>query len=73
MTDRINALIVVLEHDTRDDDMEATIAAIEQLRGVIKVSANVVGPDSYVAEQRVRYEFGRKMFEFLYPPTKPPT
>lgn len=33
MTDRFHTLTVVLEHDMRDDDAQALISAIGQLRG----------------------------------------
>ena len=38
MTDRYNALIVVLEGNVRDDDAEPLLAAIRQLCGVLSVS-----------------------------------
>ncbi|KKL47628.1 hypothetical protein LCGC14_2333650 [marine sediment metagenome] len=45
MTDRINALTVVLDHDYRDDDIESMILAIMQFRGVLAVKANVAETD----------------------------
>lgn len=41
MTDRFNALTVVLEKDIREDDAQALLSAIGQLRGVLTVSGNV--------------------------------
>ncbi len=41
MTDRLNALIVILEHDIREDDAEPIINAIQQLRGVLQVEPHV--------------------------------
>jgi uncharacterized coiled-coil protein SlyX len=68
MTDRYNALIVVLENDIRDDDAESVIAAIAQLRGVLSVQGHVVdGIDQLVAEQRVRLELQQKLREALKP------
>jgi hypothetical protein len=68
MTDRFNSFIVVLDRDLREDDAAATIAALEQIKGVIKVTPNVVDMESIVAESRVRNELGRKLWEILYPP-----
>ena len=67
MTDRYNALTVVLEHDIRSDDAQALISAIEQLRGVLSVTPNVVDISSYTAHERARHELGQKIWEVLYP------
>lgn len=68
MTDRYNALLVVLEQDIRDDDAEATIAAIRQIKGVLDVTPNVVDSGDYiVAEMRVRHELGQRLWQVLYP------
>jgi hypothetical protein len=37
MTDRITAYLVVLDEPTREDDAEATLAAIRQIKGVLTV------------------------------------
>ena len=65
MTDRLNALTVVLDGNIRTDDAEALIAAIGQLRGVLSVTGNVADIDSHVAEQRVRHALEQKLFEVL--------
>lgn len=67
MTDRYNALTVVLEKDTRDDDTESLIAAIQQLRGVMSVVGNVADPAAYMAEERAKRELGEKLWRVLYP------
>lgn len=67
MTDRFNALTVVLENDMRDDDAEALIAAIRQLRGVLSVSGNVADPSDFISQQRARHELGDKLWHVLYP------
>ncbi len=56
MTDRYNALTVVLEENIRDDDAEALISAIRQLRGVLDVKPNVADVNSMVADSRARLE-----------------
>lgn len=49
MTDRIRHLTVILEQDTREDDLEATLAAIAQIRGVDKVIPHVVQAEDRIA------------------------
>ncbi len=66
MTDRYHTLTVVLERDTRTDDVEALIAAIQQMRGVLKVSGVVSDMDSHMAEERARRELGEKLLAVLY-------
>lgn len=65
MTDRFNALTVVLERDTRDDDSESLINAIMNMRGVVSVTGNVVTTDSYVAEQRARHAVVEKLLDLI--------
>lgn len=67
MTDRYNALTVVLEKDIRDDDAEALLAAIRQLRGVLSVSGNVADMDDHIAQERVRHDLGQKLWDVLHP------
>lgn len=65
MTDRFNALAVVLEKDIREDDAQAIIAAIGQLRGVLSVSGHVSTMDSHAANERAKREIGEKLFAVL--------
>ena len=65
MTDRYNAFIVVLENDIRDDDAEATIKAIEQIKGVIRVTPYISDLTETIAESRVKHELFNKIFEIL--------
>ena len=67
MTDRYNALTVVLEKNTRDDDAEHLISAIRQLRGVLSVTGNVADSGSHIAEYRARHELGAKLIDIVYP------
>ena len=67
MTDRYNTLTVVLEKDIRDDDAEALLTAIRQLRGVLSVSGNVADLTAYMAEERAKRELGDKLWQVLYP------
>ena len=71
MTDRYNYLTVVLEKNLRSDDAADLIKAIGVLRGVLKVEPNVVSPDNWAAETRVRLELGEKLLAILFPNGKP--
>ena len=62
MTDRLNALVVVLEVDMRDDDAQPLIDAIKQLRGVLSVTGNVSDLTSTVAETRAKRELYDKVW-----------
>lgn len=57
MTTRIHALTVVLDDHIREDDAEALIAAILQLRGVFAVTTHVSDGEAYAA----RYKGLREM------------
>lgn len=63
MTDRVNALTVVLDKDYRDDDIEALADAIRQFKGVIDVSLNISNPTDHVAQSRARTELISKMMD----------
>jgi len=65
MTDRYNAFIVILENDIREDDAEATIKAIEQIKGVLRVTPNNVDLTESIAEIRVKRELYSKIIEIL--------
>lgn len=67
MTDRLNALTVVLDGDIREDDAQALMSAIRQLRGVLSVSGHVSNLDSHIAKERARHELGQKLLDVLYP------
>lgn len=65
MTDRYNALTVVLEQDIRDDDAEPLIEAIKMLKGVVDVQGNVPSVDSFVAQSRVDQKWRNHLVELL--------
>lgn len=68
MTDRFNAITVVLEKDIRDDDAEFILNAIRMIKGVLSVKGNVNdGVSEYVAKERVRREFRDKLLDIIYP------
>jgi hypothetical protein len=65
MTDRANGIVVVLDHDTRVDDLECIINAIELINGVVCAKANIADPDSFIVRERVISEMRRKIFDAL--------
>ena len=73
MTDRYDSLTVVLEDDIREDDSEALMEAIGQLRGVLTVSGNVTDPRAFIAESRAREQIRRRLFAALENPLDPST
>lgn len=58
MTDRYSGFHVVLEEDLRDDDAQATIAAIRQIKGVMAVEPVTANYEDILAKNRVRLEIG---------------
>ena len=71
MTDRINALVVTLDHDIREDDVEAVVQAIRMIKCVLRVDTNVSNIDTHVAYERARlhmHEVLRKALMGAGPP-----
>jgi len=66
MTDRINAITVVLENDTREDDAESLIGAIKLLKGVLSVTPHVVDINDYISGERAKDELRKKILKLLY-------
>jgi hypothetical protein len=67
MTDRYDALIVVLDQNIREDDAQPTINAISQIKHVLKVSPHVIDGASFIAESRIRRELIEKLFKIIQP------
>jgi hypothetical protein len=65
MSDRYNAFVVILENDIRDDDAKATIKAIEQIKGVLRVTPHIADINESIAESRVKNELFNKIFDLL--------
>ena len=65
MTDRLKGVIVTFEQDIREDDAEALIAAIQMIRGVLKVDPITANFDDEMNRSRVKYELRKKLFEAL--------
>jgi len=67
MTDRINAFLVVLDEELREDDAENTITALKQIKGVIGVEKAVENSSLMIAKMQIRNEMTAKLLEVLYP------
>lgn len=67
MTDRLYALTVVLEADMREDDAQALISAIGQLRGVLSVTGEISDASVHAAQERARRELGQKLWDVIHP------
>jgi hypothetical protein len=67
MTDRLKGCVVAFEADIREDDAEATLAAIRQIKGVVAVTPSVVTPDDWINRSQVRTELTEKVLEVLIP------
>ena len=67
MTDRINALTVVLDRDYRDDDVECIVNAIKMVKGVQSVTMNVSDYTDLVAQERALEVLRHKLREVLWP------
>lgn len=71
MTDRVNAFIVVLEHDIREDELHPTLLALQQIKGVVQVIPHVPTMESAIAETRARRDLWEKVFRVFEDDTKP--
>lgn len=67
MSDRYNALIVVLDKDIHDVDAQPTIDAIKQINHVQSVKGRKSSFHDDIAQSRVRSELISKLWEVLYP------
>lgn len=65
MTDRYNALTVVLDRDIREDDAEMLINAIRMLRGVLTVDPHVADIGDHVAAARVKRDLTEKLYTVM--------
>lgn len=68
MSDRTNALLVVLDVDVdvHHPDIDILIGAIELMRGVAGVEINAVNPSDAVAQHRARAHVGEKILNAVH-------
>jgi len=65
MTDRYNALVVVLDRDIREDDAEHLINAIKMIKGVVDVTGNVSSPGEEATAVRIKRDMVEKMYGLI--------
>lgn len=65
MTTRFKGLTVAFEDDIRDDDAEAIISAIRQIRGVAGVVPVEASSDDWMARMRVKEEIRKEVLALL--------
>lgn len=63
MTDRIKGLVITLDHDYRDDDVEAIVNAIMMVKGVASVTKSVAEMDDHMNRARVVYALREKILD----------
>jgi len=64
MTDRHAGYIVTLAADVREDDAEAILTALQMVKGVLSVKPVDASVELHIAEERVRIEFRRRVYDF---------
>lgn len=67
MTDRINALTVVLDRDIREDDVEWIVNAIRMVKGVLSVEPRVANMTDHIAKVRAEQEMKTRILAALTP------
>jgi hypothetical protein len=65
MTDRHAGYIVTLGHDIREDDAEATVTALRQIKGVLNVTPLVADAEHHIAQQRAYFNIRNRVLGAL--------
>jgi hypothetical protein len=65
MSDRIKGFIVVLDKDYRDDDASEIRIALQNIRGVCKVTPSVMHAEDVMNQSRIKSELIKKIYEVL--------
>lgn len=65
MTTTHAGYVVVLDANMREDDAQATIAALQQIKGVIDVKPLVGGGEQAIATSRAKHAILTKLYEVL--------
>jgi hypothetical protein len=65
MTDRHAGYVVVLNTDRREDDSEATLAAIRQIKGVLSVRPVEATYEVHIAEERADQVWRDRVLDML--------
>lgn len=65
MADLVKGLTVVLERDIRDDDAQAIISAIQQIRGVASVTPHITTGEDYFVARRTKLKIAERFTEVI--------
>ena len=65
MTDRIKGLTIALDHDYRDDDVQAIVDAIMMIKGVQAVKKSVATSDDWINRVQIRADIHKRLFDAL--------
>lgn len=65
MTTRLAGFVVILNSDVRDDDAEATINAIRQIKGVQSVAPIEADLTLQIAVGRAKFDLREKLWNAL--------
>jgi phage-related baseplate assembly protein len=72
VTDRIRTLTVILDRDTRDDDVQSTVDALLHIKGVARVElGKPVSLPEIIARQSAASEIREQILAILFPERKP--
>lgn len=65
MTDRYNSFLVILDRDIRDDDAQAILTTLKQVRGVVDVKPNISNNfEGVVGQARLANRFKTMIMDF---------
>jgi len=70
MTARVSMLYVILEKDTRIDDIEKLTDAIAQFNNVLEVKTHIKEATEDIAQSRAHHEISKQLLGVLYPEMK---
>lgn len=65
MTDRYKGLMVAFDRDIREDDAEAILTAIRQLRGVAGVEPSVATYNDAMVRMRLDTEWRKRIYDMM--------
>lgn len=65
MTDYVKGFTVTLEKDVRDDVAEHVAKAISMIKGVIKVTPNIVDASDHMNRMRIKREILTSIYETI--------
>lgn len=67
MSDRLKGIVVTFKNDIKDEDAEDILTAIRMVKGVLSVKPLITNYEQHIAEERVRHEIHKQLFDIVYP------